>query len=193
MSLTRHATSPAGGGKCKFVLRPKVCGKAKFFRASPYHPPDLYPRADTWLPPRGSWHRVRKRPVTERGAAAGGRNSRKPKSPRPFGRGLWLSGRLGGAAACGVSGRRCRCRRRGGRRRAEGGPAARTRRHPPRAKAQSPPRTGWAQPGQQWARTRARRPQRVQPRQPRGQPKHPARQDSSRRAQPRHPQAQRVR
>ena len=59
--------SPAGGGKCKFVLWPKVGGKAKFFRASPYHPPDLYPRADTWLPPRGSWHRVRKRPVTERG------------------------------------------------------------------------------------------------------------------------------
>ena len=59
-------TSPAGGGKCKFVLRPKVGGKAKFFRASPYHSPDLYPRADTWLPPRG--HEQRPRPADETGS-----------------------------------------------------------------------------------------------------------------------------
>ena len=57
---------PPGGGKCKFVLRPKVCGKAKFFRAFPYHSPDLYPRADTWLPPRG--HEQRPRPADETGS-----------------------------------------------------------------------------------------------------------------------------
>ena len=66
MSLTRHATSPAGRGKCKCVLRPKVCGKAKFFGASPYHPPDRVPRADTWLPLRG--HEQRPRPADETGS-----------------------------------------------------------------------------------------------------------------------------
>ena len=66
MSLTRHATSPAGRGKCKCVLRPKVGGKAKFFGASPYHPPDRVPRADTWLPPRG--HEQRPRPADETGS-----------------------------------------------------------------------------------------------------------------------------
>ena len=59
-------TSPSGGGKCKCVLRPKVGGKAKFFRASPYHSPDLVPRANTWLPPRG--HEQRPRPADETGS-----------------------------------------------------------------------------------------------------------------------------
>ena len=73
MSLTRHATSPAGGGKCKFVLRPKVGGKAKFFQAFPYHSPDLHPRADTWLPPRDC--AAEPRPADEVGEAEQGQRS----------------------------------------------------------------------------------------------------------------------
>src|SRR5699024_9180137 len=51
-----RASSPAGGAKCTFVHREKLCGKMNFFVALPYHKVAQYPRACTWLSPWESWH-----------------------------------------------------------------------------------------------------------------------------------------
>src|SRR5699024_12003780 len=56
LSLASLASSPAGRAKCTSVNREKLCGKANFFAALPYHSLHRHQRACSWLPPRGSCH-----------------------------------------------------------------------------------------------------------------------------------------
>ena len=78
---------PRGGSKRKTAPSAENNSKRGRFLGLPYHKVSLYLRACTWLPRlRGSWHRVRKRPVTERAKSwreAPERGANKNR-PRPY-------------------------------------------------------------------------------------------------------------
>src|SRR5699024_8269302 len=48
LSLASLASSPAGRAKCTSVNREKLCGKANFFAALPYHKLCRHQRACSW-------------------------------------------------------------------------------------------------------------------------------------------------